>query len=148
MIKPKNNGRRFLDFINIRDDELEQFNPLAGSFAVIECQGKFLLCYNKWRNQWEIPAGSREETETPLECALRELYEETGQLVKDLDFKGLLKTENINHNTIKYNPIYYGRIDKLMPFLENDETTKIILWDGKLDIGVFDEVDIRVFDYI
>jgi 8-oxo-dGTP diphosphatase len=147
MMKNKNYGRRFLGFINIREAEMDQFYPLAGSFAVIECQQKFLLCYNNWRKQWEIPAGSRENDETPMECAIRELFEETGQVVTDMKLMGLLKTESMD-NKIKYNPVYYGEIDKLMPFLENKETTKITLWDGNQDVGVIDAVDRRVFDYI
>ncbi|WP_053075131.1 NUDIX domain-containing protein [Ornithinibacillus californiensis] len=142
-----NNGRRFIDFIAIREAEMDQFYPIAGSFAVIKCQQKFLLCYNNWRKQWEIPAGSRENDETPMECAIRELFEETGQVVTDMKFMGLLKTEGMDNN-LKYNPVYYGEIDKLMPFLENDETTKITLWDGYQDIGCMDEVDRRVFEYI
>ena len=29
-------------------------------------------------NRWDLPGGGREDTETPDECALRELYEEFG----------------------------------------------------------------------
>jgi hypothetical protein len=39
--------------------ELNSYQPLIGSFAVIKCKGKTLLCYNNWRNQWEIPVGQR-----------------------------------------------------------------------------------------
>jgi len=62
---------------------------LAGSYAVIKCDDKYLLCYNTLRKQWELPAGQREKNETPKECAIRELFEETGQCVSKIDFKGL-----------------------------------------------------------
>jgi 8-oxo-dGTP diphosphatase len=69
------------------------YYPIAGSYAVIKSSDKYLLCYNTWRKQWELPAGKREENESPKECAIRELYEETGQSVDDLKFKGLLKVK-------------------------------------------------------
>ncbi|MBM7691428.1 8-oxo-dGTP diphosphatase [Peribacillus deserti] len=73
----KNDGLQFLDFLHIQEAEISKYRPLAGSFAVINSKGKFLLCYNIWRKQWELPAGRREGNETPRECAMRELYEET-----------------------------------------------------------------------
>jgi len=85
----------FLDFIRGTEEKMNSYEPIAGSFAVLNCAGKFLMCYNTWRKQWELPAGQREPNETPKECAIRELYEETGQLVNDLEFKGLLKGEKL-----------------------------------------------------
>ena len=144
----KNNGYEFLDFISVREEEMHSYKPIAGSFAVLNCAGKYLMCYNTWRKQWELPAGQREENETPKECAIRELYEETGQVVKDLEFKGLLKVKNLSNGTVKYNPVYFSFIEKIQPFLKNAETSEIKLWDLKEKIGWIDEVDIKVFDYI
>lgn len=106
------------------------------------------MCYNTLREQWEIPAGKREEQETPKECAIRELYEETGQTVENLDFIGLLKVKNNSNGTVKYNPVYYGTMDQLQPFVKNAETSQIMLWDLQEEIGVIDQVDVRIFDYI
>lgn len=98
----QNNGYQFLDFVFVKEEEMDQYQPLAGSFAIIICEQKYLICYNIWRKQWELPAGKREEGETAKECAIRELFEETGQNVADLEFIGLLKMENISHvNTCK-----------------------------------------------
>ncbi len=127
---------------------MANYDPLAGSFAVIKCNGKYLMCYNVWREQWELPAGRREGNETPKECAIRELYEETGQLVKGLEFKGLLKTKKSISQETKYNPVYFAEVVKLQPFLENEETSEIKLWDLKEEIGYVDVVDIRIFDYL
>lgn len=49
-------------------------------FAVIlsRSNGKWVFCKHKERNTYEVPGGHREENETILETAKRELKEETG----------------------------------------------------------------------
>lgn len=148
MNKFKNNGLEFIDFISITEEEIFNYHPVAGSFAVIRYNEKYLMCYNVWRKQWELPAGRREGDETPKECAVRELYEETGQIVSDLEFRGLLKSKNTTNGEIKFNPVYFTIIDKIQPFIENEEIADIKLWDLKEEIGFIDMVDIKILDFI
>ncbi len=46
--------------------------------CVSKYKGKYVFCYNKKRNGWEIPGGHIEKNETWQEAAKREMYEETG----------------------------------------------------------------------
>ncbi|WP_019412698.1 NUDIX domain-containing protein [Paenisporosarcina sp. TG20] len=148
MNKTKDNGLKFLEFISTKEEDTYNYQQVAGSFAVIKCEEKYLFCYNIWRKQWELPAGRREGDETPKDCAIRELYEETGQIVSNLEFRGLLKTENTMNGEIKFNPVYFTTTEKLQPFKENEETSEIMLWDLKEEIGYIDSVDIRILDFI
>ncbi|THE11643.1 NUDIX hydrolase [Bacillus timonensis] len=148
MIITKNNGFEFLDFLDVKEAEIYNDHRLAGSYAVIKCDDKYLLCYNTLRKQWELPAGQREKNETPKECSIRELFEETGQSVSKIDFKGLLKVRNVISNEIKYNPVYFTTLEELQPFQNNNETSEIRLWDLKQQIGYIDDVDVKLFDFI
>lgn len=56
-------------------------------FAVIisKSTGKWVLCKHRERNTYEIPGGHREEDETILDTAKRELNEETGAIDFDIE---------------------------------------------------------------
>ena len=56
--------------------------------GIIKCSttGKYLLVKGI-TGKWSFPKGHRELNETPFECAKREIYEETGLIVDDLNNK-------------------------------------------------------------
>jgi 8-oxo-dGTP diphosphatase len=138
----KNNSKyEFLEFIELIEEELMEVKPLSGSFVIAKNGDRVLLCFNNFRNQWELPAGKREEGETPRDCAIRELYEETTQTIEHLEFIGLMRLKNKQTGEIKCNPVYYGALHELQPFIENDETSEITLWKQNEEIGYIDEAD-------
>lgn len=56
-------------------------NPRIGVGIIVVKDGKILLgerCYSHGNNTWCPPGGHLELWETPAECAVRELQEETG----------------------------------------------------------------------
>jgi len=135
----------FFEFIKIKEEEMETYEPLAGSYAVIQVDDRVLFAFNRFRKRWELPAGKRELNEAPKECAVRELFEETGQRVSQLEFQGLAKIMNLDTQTVKYNPIYSCRVDHLTDFIPNEEMERIILWDIISDIGPVDLVDLKIY---
>ncbi|MGG0643068.1 NUDIX hydrolase [Sporosarcina gallistercoris] len=122
---------------------MDDYPRLAGSYAVIKCDDQYLLCYNTLRKQWELPAGQREEDETLKECAARELYEKTGQIVAELEFKGLLKAKHLLFGELKYSPVYFSNAVKILPFQTNCETSEIRLWDLREPLSCIDVVDLK-----
>ena len=144
----KSHGFELIEFMRINEEKLSSYHPIAGSFAVIRCSGNYLICYNDLREQWELPAGQREENETSKQCAIRELFEETGQVVENMKFVGLLKLRNVMNGKVKYNPVYFASLDQLQPFVKNNETSKIMLWDLKEVIGFIDDIDIQVLEIL
>lgn len=67
------------------------------SDAIIECQGHILLIkrkFNPGRGAWALPGGFRGQRETFLDCAIRELIEETNIRVPEKVLRGsIVKTE-------------------------------------------------------
>ena len=70
--------------INIYGDnysKITRYNREA-SRAIIVKDGKIMLSHETRIEQWMIPGGGIEENETPIECCIREVAEETGLIVR------------------------------------------------------------------
>jgi len=148
MIIQNSKGYIFLDFYKIDEKNIfeDQYNPLTHSLLIIKYENKFLVVFDKWKNIWELPGGSIEKTETPRECALRELKEETNQEINNLVFKGIMKFQLKPNNGIEYGTLYYGELNNFIPFNENEEIKNIKLWDKK-EIIKIDEIDKKLLDF-
>ena len=60
-------------------------NPAPASGVIIERDGKVLLVKRKYppfKGDWTLPAGFVEYGESPEDCAVREIYEETNLKIK------------------------------------------------------------------
>lgn len=83
-------------------------------------QGQWVLTRNRKRGL-EFPGGKRELEETMEEAAIREVYEETGGIVGDLQFLGQYKVHDANQSFVK--SIYYTELCAIKPkqdYLETD----------------------------
>ena len=59
---------------------------LFAAVIVSKYKGKWVLCKHRDRDTWEVPGGHREDNETILDTAKRELYEETGAKVYKITY--------------------------------------------------------------
>ncbi|MGH4122836.1 MAG: NUDIX hydrolase [Clostridium sp.] len=141
-------GYNLVQFISMSEQDLKskRYNPITGSLIVVDCDEKILIGYNTRRKQWELPAGGIEMGESPRDCAIRELYEETNQSVDNARFIGLVKLYDSNTELMDYQALYYTVIDKLESFSENEEMNEIKLWDLKDEIEEFDTVEREILN--
>jgi 8-oxo-dGTP diphosphatase len=125
----------------------DDYRPLIGSYVAIKHNDGILLVYHRRRQGWELPSGGIEEGESARACALRELFEETGQSVEHLEFRAVLKHGD-RSGGIQFFALFSGQLASPTPFRKNEETSRITFWDGTTDIGHIDEIDRAVIDLL
>ena len=146
MLAANKSGWVLLEYLKIEESDIGKYN-VTGAFAIVKVGNRYLFGFNHWRKQWELPAGGIEQGETARKAAERELFEETHQENSALIFKGLAKIMKPD-GEIRYQAIYQGVQDELLPFdkKDNDEMDEIILWDLIQDIGYVDECDLKILE--
>ncbi|MGQ9760070.1 MAG: NUDIX domain-containing protein [Candidatus Methanomethylicaceae archaeon] len=118
-----------------------------GAVAILGVDGDRILMIQQYRHaagkvMWEIPAGTLEEGEDPLECAKRELIEETGYTTESLKelvhfFVAVGYSTEVIH-------IFLARgLKKTHPSPEEDEVirTQMISFDDALKMVMANEIE-------
>ena len=145
MLAKNKSGWELIEYIDIKEEDICHYENVTGAYAILKVADQYVVGYNSWRQQWEFPAGGIDAGESPRQAAIRELFEETHQRNEELEFKGLFKVVDAK-GIIKYQAIFIGEQAELFPFeyKENDEMSKIRLWDMQEDIGYIDECDVKI----
>ncbi|MFB6245283.1 MAG: NUDIX domain-containing protein [Candidatus Nanohaloarchaea archaeon] len=65
--------------------------PVTGALILNENDEIFLMKSPKWENQWLVPGGHVEKGEKIEDCVKREVKEETGLEVSDVEFVTVLE---------------------------------------------------------
>ena len=91
MIVRDSKGNELFEIIQVEEELAEQqYSPVNHSLAVVKVGDDYLLGWNKWRKNWEIFGGCKEEKETIRECIIRECYEELGLVNVEYAYLGLM----------------------------------------------------------
>lgn len=87
----------------------------AYTFAIIvsRYRGKWIWVKHRKRDTWELPAGHLEQGETPMQAAVRELFEETGAV--DYTIDPVISYEGIWQDKPVYGMIFLAEILELGP---------------------------------
>jgi 8-oxo-dGTP diphosphatase len=120
---------------------LEEFPDTTHSLVVGIQSGDILFIYNKWKNTWELPGGVREPGETPRECAIRELFEETAKRPIDLRFHSVIEWRLGPDQHTEFGALYVCGIEGEALEMNTEETGRTLFWDLSSDIGPVAELD-------
>jgi 8-oxo-dGTP diphosphatase len=141
-------GDIFAAFHSCPEDAIPaELGPITHSLVVATHEGRHLLLLNSWKKRWEVPGGVREEGETPRQCALRELEEETNQIPREIKFRGIMEFVLQPDSRTEFGALYRTALAEVRPFLPNDEALEIVFWDGVSDIGEIDLIDRELLKY-
>ncbi len=121
-----------VNFCEDIDDELLKF-----AVIVSKTNGKLVFCKHKQRDTYEIPGGHREDGETILEAAKRELMEETGAIEFSISTVCVYSVKgktivNKNSDDISYGMIFVADIVSFEEELHS-EIEKILITDDLND---------------
>lgn len=79
MLVRDSNGNELLAIIDVPEEQVEQqYSPVTHALLALKIGEEYLLGWNRWRQDWEIFGGCKEEGETLRQCVGREAEEELG----------------------------------------------------------------------
>lgn len=94
--------------------------------------------------KWISVGGKLERGETPEECARREILEETGLIVKKMDFKGIITFPNFTPDTDWYTYVFKitefeGEVDTTcsegtLEWVPYDQVLEKPTWEGDYEL--------------
>ncbi|MCI9626828.1 MAG: NUDIX domain-containing protein [Clostridia bacterium] len=128
-----------VDFYESVEDTL-----LAFAVIIAKANGKWVFCKHRQRDTYEIPGGHREQGETILETAKRELKEETGAIDFTIEpicvysVKGKTKINQTNKDK-NFGMLFYAEIHSFETELHN-EIESILVTDDLVDSWTYPEI--------
>lgn len=118
-------------------------------FAVIiaKTNNKWVFCKHRKRNTYEVPGGHREDGESIMDTAKRELYEETGAIrytLKPVCVYSVTAPDNFNGEET-FGMLYYADIHSFEPELHS-EIEQIVITDQLVDQWTYPLIQPKLID--
>jgi 8-oxo-dGTP diphosphatase len=126
------------------ESELLDIGNVNGGHAVLKHKDKLIVCYNRYRNNWELPGGGKQCGESLSDCVKREIYEEIGQQIDKLTLCGVSTVYIPRIRKSVLWAVFYGEVMELLEFTVNKEMSHMRLWDIGSNMGDVDEVDYHI----
>lgn len=117
---------------------------LNSTLCYIECDGKYLMLHRvKKKNdvnhdKWIGIGGKFEDKESPYDCVMREVLEETGLTLVDPEYRGIItfapdnwETEQMHLFTCsQFNGTLIDCDEGTLEWVDKDKITDLPIWEG------------------
>ncbi len=107
--------------------ESVQDSSIGWAVVVTRYKNRWIFVKHKNRDTFEVPGGTRDRNESTVDCARRELYEETGSAIFEI-FP--LEVYSIKHpdNSISYGQLFFANVTEITE-LPDSEINEVQLFD-------------------
>ena len=100
-----------------------------------------VLVRNKHRSIWELPGGYVDPGERASDCALRELFEESGLIGSEVDLLGVMEIERqAPHADVLRCALYQCHAEGV-PSASGPEISAVAFWDPVTELGPISTID-------
>lgn len=127
-------------------DEVDD-NLLKFAVIIAKTNNKWVFCKHRKRNTYEVPGGHREDGESIMDTAKRELYEETGAIrytLKPVCVYSVAAPDNFNGEET-FGMLYYADIHSFEPELHS-EIERIVITDQLVDQWTYPLIQPKLID--
>lgn len=115
-------------YMTVRFYEEAEDSLLKFAVIIARTEGKYVFCKHKSRETLEVPGGHREEGETILAAAKRELYEETGALDYRIEPVCVYSAASDPDGEETFGMLYYAEVEAFEKELHS-EIEKIVIME-------------------
>ncbi|NLU71285.1 NUDIX domain-containing protein [Streptomyces sp. HNM0575] len=122
----------FHDAGELPEDAEFEDAPMGYALVVLWHEGRVLMVYERERECWELPGGGIEPGESKRDAAVRELREETGQLLEPgaLRFVGHTRTALGASQRVLYGGVFTAHTGSPRAFTPNSEVSAVHWREG------------------
>jgi ADP-ribose pyrophosphatase YjhB (NUDIX family) len=100
-----------------------------------------VLVRNSHRSIWELPGGYVDPGESASDCALRELFEESGLIGSEIELLGVLEIERQAPHSDVLRCALYQCCAEGEPSAWGPETSAVAFWHPVTEIGPISTID-------
>jgi 8-oxo-dGTP diphosphatase len=132
--------------VNFHDPDFLPAEKLIYSVITARFIDKWVFVRHYRRDTFEIPGGHIEENETPYDAAVRELMEETGAVLFNLE---CVSTYSVTkEDETRSGKLFFADIIKMGPVPDNSEIEEIAFMDNLPEPVTYPEIQPLLFNKV